>query len=148
MLLPKLISMNCLNFDFAESNFSEKMMSVKDKGCGLSREGSGRVGMYKASGLVMCYTLECNFQTGKRINHLAPKIIAETGEVEPETPITDYTSKYYNGSQTPSYTIEIFEDVGKAVCIAMLDLIEKNPISRVPSSQYKNIHNLKRELII
>lgn len=89
MLFAKLISMNSLNFDFAECSFSEKLMSVKDRGCGLSREGSGRVALYKATGLVMCYTLECNFQTGRRINHLTPKIIAETGEVEPETPITD-----------------------------------------------------------
>ena len=81
--------MNSLNFDFAECSFAEKLMSVKDRGCNLSREGSGRVSIYKATGLVMCYTLECNFQTGRRINHLTPKIIAETGEVEPEIPITD-----------------------------------------------------------
>ena len=90
--------MNCLNFDFAECSFSEKLMSVKDKGCGLSREGSGRVALYKATGLAMCYTLECNFQTGRRVNHLTPKIIAETGETEPEIPITDYTSKHYNNN--------------------------------------------------
>ena len=36
MLLPKLISLNCLNFDFAECSFNEKLMNVKDKGCGLS----------------------------------------------------------------------------------------------------------------
>lgn len=89
MLFPKLIAMNSLNFDFAECSFSEKLMSVKDKGCNLSREGSGRVALYKSTGLVMCYTLECNFQTGRRINHLTPKIIAETGEIEVETPITD-----------------------------------------------------------
>ncbi len=40
-------------------------------------------------------------------------------------------------AKTPNYTIEIFEDVGRAVCIALLDLINKNPISRLPSSQYK-----------
>lgn len=126
--------MNSLNFDFAECSFSEKLMSVKDKGCGLSREGSGRVALYKATNLVMCYTLECNFQTGRRLNHLMPKIIHETGEVEPEIPITDPTSKHYAGSQTPNYTIEIFEDIGRAVCISLLDIIEKNPVSRLPSS--------------
>jgi hypothetical protein len=29
---------------------------------------------------------------------LTPKIIAETGETEPEIPITDYTSKHYNNN--------------------------------------------------
>lgn len=95
MLLPKLVSMNSLNFDFVECGFSEKMMTVKDKKDGLSREGAGRVAVYKATNLPHCYTLECNYQTGRRINHLAPKIIKESGTVEPEAPITDYTSKIY-----------------------------------------------------
>ena len=98
MLFAKLIAMNSLNFDFTECSFSEKMMSVKDRGCGLSREGSGRVALYKATGLAMCYTLECNFQTGKRVNHLTPKIVQETGEIEPESAITDHTSRHYNNS--------------------------------------------------
>jgi hypothetical protein len=95
MLFAKLISMNSLNFDFAECSFAEKLMSVKDRGCGLSREGSGRVAFYKATGLPHCYTLECNFQTGRRINHLTPKIVVENGETEPETYITDPNSKMY-----------------------------------------------------
>lgn len=46
ILLPKLVSMNCMNFDINECNFSEKIMSVKDKN-GMSREGSGRVAINK-----------------------------------------------------------------------------------------------------
>lgn len=42
ILLPKLIAMNCLNFDMNECNFSEKIMSIKDRN-GLSRDGSSRV---------------------------------------------------------------------------------------------------------
>ncbi len=41
--------------------------------------------------------------------------------------------------QTPNYTIEIFENVGHAVCMALLDIIEKNPVSRLVSSQNKTI---------
>lgn len=61
MIFPKLVSMNSLNFDFAECSFNEKLMNIKDRGCGLSREGSGRVGIYRATGLIHSYTLECNF---------------------------------------------------------------------------------------
>ena len=69
MLLPRLVSMNSLNFDFGECCFSDKMMTVKDKKDGLSREGSGRVGIMRATdGLPNCYTLECNYASGKRIN--------------------------------------------------------------------------------
>jgi len=42
-LLPKLISLNCLNFDFLECSFSDQMMKVKDNADGLSREGCSRV---------------------------------------------------------------------------------------------------------
>jgi hypothetical protein len=43
MLLPKLVSLNSLNFDFLECSFSDKLMNCKDKKDGLTREGCGRV---------------------------------------------------------------------------------------------------------
>lgn len=79
MLLPKLVAMNSLNFDFLECSFSDKMMTVKDKKDGLSREGCGRVSIMKLTGLPNCYTLECNYASGRRINHLPPKLNKETG---------------------------------------------------------------------
>lgn len=78
MLLPKLVSMNSLNFDFNECSFSDKMMNVKDKKDGLSREGCGRVSIMKLTNLPNCYTLECNYASGRRINHLASKFNKET----------------------------------------------------------------------
>ena len=75
MLLPKLISMNSLNFDFIECSFSDKLMQCKDKKDGLSREGCGRVSIMKLTNLANCYTLECNYASGRKINHLAPKLI-------------------------------------------------------------------------
>ena len=63
----------------------------------------------------------------------------ETGEIEPEIPITDINSKIYTEHKSPPFTIEIFEDVGKAFCIGLLDYVEKNPVSRIPLSNYKKI---------
>jgi hypothetical protein len=40
----KLVAMNCLNFDIAECNFSDRIMAIKDKN-GMSREGSSRVAL-------------------------------------------------------------------------------------------------------
>lgn len=88
ILLPKLVSMNSLNFDINECNFSEKIMSVKDKN-GMSREGSGRVAIHKDTNLPHCYTLECNYHNGRRINFLSPKLIKSSGNIEAELPITD-----------------------------------------------------------
>jgi hypothetical protein len=110
MLLPKLISMNSLNFDFMECCFSDKLMKVKDKGDGLSREGSGRVSIMRATDeLPNCYTLECNYASGKRLNHMFPKFIRETEKIEPESYITDEKSQFYQDykdeDQSPPYNI-------------------------------------------
>lgn len=157
MLLPKVVSMNSLNFDFNECSFSEKMMNVKDKKDGLSREGCGRISIMNLTGLPNCYTLECNYASGRRINHLAPKLNKETGQIENETPITDPHSKHYyeciskDGSlrkeTAPTYTIEIFEDIGKAFCIGLLDFYNINPISRIPSTNLKTLDGVKADLL-
>ena len=157
MLLPKLISMNSLNFDFLECDFSDKNMIVKDKKDGLSREGCGRVSIMKMTGLPNCYTLECNYASGRRINVLAPKLNKETGALENETPITDPHSKHYTTCVTksgevrrdtaPPYTIEVFEDIGKAFCIGLLDFYNCNPISRLPSSNLRTLVGVKNNLI-
>lgn len=40
---------------------------------GLSKEGSGRVAIYKTIGLIKSYTLEGNYNTGKYMNILPPR---------------------------------------------------------------------------
>ena len=52
MLYSKLISMNTAHFDFTGCNFTERNMYLKDKRDGLSKEGSGRVAVYKAIGII------------------------------------------------------------------------------------------------
>lgn len=154
MLLPKLVSMNSLNFDFIECSFSDKLMQCKDKKDGLSREGCGRVSIMKLTGLANCYTLECNYASGRKINHLAPKLIKASGQHEAEIPITDKNSKLYIDAKTnakkdaaPPYTIEVFEDVGRAFCIGLLDFYDMNPISRIAGSNLKNLEGVKNDLL-
>jgi hypothetical protein len=52
MLFPKLISLNTAHFDFTGCNFTERNMYMKDKREGLSKEGAGRVALYKAIGII------------------------------------------------------------------------------------------------
>jgi len=148
MLFARLISLNSLNFDFQECSFSEKLMNVKDGGSGLSREGSGRVGIWKATGLINCYTLECHYQTGRRINVLTPKYNSDTHDIEPESEATDRNSKLYKDMRLPNFCVDIFEDVGTAVCIALSEWHGHNPISRMPTSHYKNCESVRKELIV
>lgn len=65
------MAINNVNFDFEGSSFSEKNVRVKDKREGLSKEGSGRVALFRASNLARCYTLECNYHSGKVINDIS-----------------------------------------------------------------------------
>jgi DNA mismatch repair ATPase MutL len=73
MLLPRLMSLNSHHFAFDACNFSERNMYLKGKRDGLSKEGSGRVAVYKSTGLIKSYTLESNYNTSKCVNILPPK---------------------------------------------------------------------------
>lgn len=116
-LYAKLIELNDPNFDFEGSNFTEKNMRLKDKK-GESREGSGRVGIFKAVNIARCYTLECNYNTGKVVNKVPAASNMDDPGVDLDAP--------------PRYTNKTWEDLGKAMCIAILDQTGKNTYSRLP----------------
>ena len=72
----------------------------------------------------------------------------ETHEIEAEDPVTDRNSKIYKEARTPNYNIDIFEDVGRSVAIALLEWAQCNPITRMATSHYKNLDSLRKELIV
>lgn len=65
----------------------------------MSREGSGRVAVLKATGLVRSYTLECNYNTGRLVNVLPPTAREGPAAAPPAAPLP------------PKYTPHIFEEV-------------------------------------
>lgn len=71
-LIPKLLTLYSEIFDYDGCNFTEKNMYSADKGDGLSKEGSGRVALYKETNIIYSYTVECNYNSGK-ITNLLPK---------------------------------------------------------------------------
>ncbi|KAJ7341417.1 hypothetical protein JRQ81_005488 [Phrynocephalus forsythii] len=132
MLFPKLISLNSAHFDFTGCNFSEKNMYAKDKRDGQSKEGSGRVAIYKALGIIHSYTLECNYNTGRSVNAV-PAACHDNGRATPP-PLPTFPSKY---------TVELFEQVGRALAIAALDMAECNPWPRIILSEHSCLSNLR-----
>ncbi len=72
-LFARLLQLNNEHFDYTACNFREKNMHGKDKSDGKSKEGSGRVALFRASNLEHCYTLECNYNKGKLMNILYDK---------------------------------------------------------------------------
>ncbi|KAM9840291.1 cytosolic carboxypeptidase-like protein 5 [Aulostomus maculatus] len=132
MLYPRLIAVNSAHFDFPGCNFSEKNMYARDKRDGQSKEGSGRVAIHKAIGLLHSYTLECNYNTGKAMNTIPPAC-HDNGRATPPPP----------PSFPPKYTPEIFEQVGRAVAISALDMAECNPWPRLVLSEHSCLTNLR-----
>ncbi|KAM4528851.1 cytosolic carboxypeptidase-like protein 5 isoform 2-T2 [Fundulus diaphanus] len=132
MLYPRLIAVNSAHFDFLGCNFSEKNMYARDKRDGQSKEGSGRVAIHKAIGLLHSYTLECNYNTGKTMNSIPPAC-HDNGRATPPPP----------SSFPPKYTPEIFEQVGRAVAVSALDMAECNPWPRLVLSEHTCLTNLR-----
>ncbi|XP_033645286.1 cytosolic carboxypeptidase-like protein 5 isoform X1 [Asterias rubens] len=132
LLFPKLISMNSAHFDFDGCNFTEKNMYTKDKRDGMSKEGSGRVAIFKATGIIHSYTLECNYNSGRFVNSLAPATM-DDGRATPP-PLAGYPPKYNPGH---------FEEVGRAVAVAALDITNTNPWSRLASTEYSNVMGVR-----
>ncbi|XP_061560196.1 cytosolic carboxypeptidase-like protein 5 isoform X2 [Phycodurus eques] len=132
MLYPRLMAINSPHFDFLGCNFSEKNMYARDKRDGQSKEGSGRVAVHKAIGILHSYTLECNYNTGKAFNPV-PAACHDNGRATP--PLTP--------TFPLKYTPEIFEQVGRAVAISALDMAECNPWPRLVLSEHSCLGNLR-----
>jgi hypothetical protein len=136
MLFPKLISLNSAHFDFGACLFSEKNMYTTDKN-GTSKEGSGRVALHKASGHLHCYTLECNYNSGRMVNSIT-SATTDGGRASPPQ----------EGSFIPhKYSIEDYEEVGRGVAVAVLDMCQLNPWSRIPKTEYGSLANIRHSLL-
>ncbi|XP_077990870.1 cytosolic carboxypeptidase-like protein 5 [Glandiceps talaboti] len=132
LLYPKLVSLNTAHFDFAGCNFTEKNMYTRDKRDGMSKEGSGRVAIYKTVGIVHSYTLECNYNSGRMVNPVAPATM-DDGRATPP-PLIGFPPKY-----TPGH----YEEVGRAVAIAALDYANCNPWSRLPLTEHTHLEGVR-----
>jgi hypothetical protein len=134
VLFAKLISFNSQHFDFDGCNFSLKNMHMRDKREGLSKEGSGRVAMHKTLGIVHSYTLECCYASGRVMNSVVTAIHASTGRC---------LSPSLHVDLPPRFTPEHYADVGKALAVAALDMIEKNEYSRVPNTSFGSLDSVR-----
>lgn len=142
-LYCKLIALNSAHFDYEGCLFSKDHMTRIDPGDqakGLTAEGSGRVSMYLAHGLVHSYTIECNYNTSRVGNEIAPCDNDPGGEcVTSPSAFTTCPDKY-----TPS----IFAGVGRACIIALLDIRGHNPCSRIAKSKFKTLDRVRNSVMM
>jgi hypothetical protein len=125
---------------------------MKDKREGLSKEGSGRVAMFKTLGIIHSYTLECCYASGKVMNNIAAAV--NTSFLSYLTNKNASSSTSAGGSSgcispplhsdiPPKFMPEHYMDVGKAVAIAALDIIEMNQFSRIPNTSFGNLEAVR-----
>jgi cytosolic carboxypeptidase protein 5 len=143
MWLPKIISLNNVDFDFNQWSFAEGNMNVKDKNSGLTRDGWGRVAVWKETGINNSYTLEWHYTMGINKNELTDIVDVQSGEV---VPCEEDKEILAWGTKENTYTIEAFESVGQAVWVSLLDYYQINQNSRIPTTKYKNLKGVKEEL--
>ena len=154
-MLPKLISLNCVNFGFQECGFNDCTNNKKDK-AGDSRSGSSRATIERETGILYCFTLEGNYSTGLRINTLKPRFDYLSGKkLKSDFPVKDTSSDYYKLRKIPIYTSELYKDVGHSFCVSILDLYEINPQTRLVKNQKEKLsdaltkirEDIKRDII-
>uniref|UniRef100_A0A667G7D3 Peptidase M14 domain-containing protein n=1 Tax=Lynx canadensis TaxID=61383 RepID=A0A667G7D3_LYNCA len=135
MLYPKLISLNSAHFDFQGLQFLREEHVCRDRRDGQSKEGSGRVAIYKDTNKGLCVLatpLECNYNTGRSVNSI-PAACHDNGRASPPPPPA-FPSRY---------TVELFEQVGRAMAVAALDMAECNPWPRIVLSEHSSLTNLR-----
>ncbi|EDV28996.1 uncharacterized protein TRIADDRAFT_19682 [Trichoplax adhaerens] len=133
LLFAKLMSFNCTHFEFDSCNFSERNMRARDKKDGLSKEGSGRVAIHKILGITHSYTLECNYNGGRIVNNV-PSASSDNEGADLAMPL----------NTTLQYTCLHYEEIGQAVAISALDIINANPLSRIEKSEFRNMNGVIR----
>lgn len=139
---PRLLAMNCGLFDYSACDFSQRNMFSKEKGDEFSKEGCSRVAIFKSTGLLYSYTLECNYNmptiaTGFRGTFEEEKqgkgqtrdFFAKTAEFDLENgELLDFLLGNRGNSQgnaletaPQGFTIEDFEEIGRKIAISLLD---------------------------
>jgi hypothetical protein len=154
MSYSRLVALNTPFLDLDECDFSDKGMRAKDRNNETTKEGSGRVSVYAATGITHCYTLECNYNSGKTLN-VVPPVTFPAGTLPKrglgEAGGGDASSGGGCGSSTGKsasrfYGPDTWADVGRACAVAILDLVAQNPLSRLERSPYKSLDGVRADV--
>ena len=151
----KLVSLNSPHFDLGQCNFTEKNMRARDKNGTTSKEGSGRVALYRETGFGHAYVVEANYVTGRLLGRTAECAREEEaedpgsrggggGRPSSRSPDARPVTPPCKSSRPVKYDPDVWRGVGRALLIAALDLKGANPWSRVPGSELRTLEGVRK----
>lgn len=165
----RLVALNSSHLALGACNFTRANMRAKDARDGLSKEGAGRVAFYSLTGLTHCYTCEVNYHNGRAVTPLEPlprrhtATAASTADTESKSAPSSAAAAEEDDSLDLSWQREEhldsqqsqvgppvqygsshFRSMGRALLVGLLDLVDANPFSRLPSSPLVDRDGLDR----
>ena len=117
LLFSKLAALNSAHFDFGACNFTERNMTSRDKdGTGATKDGAGRVALFRRTGMVHAYTIEASYNSAKHASEMVPLVGANATRCHSPVPSTSNTR----------FDVASFHQVRQALCIlAQLDSMSR-----------------------
>lgn len=122
-------------------------MYSKDRCEEQTKEGCGRVVAYRTCNVIFSYTMECGYHTHTLCQELpkptnVAKRYGRLGYTESES--ENFSADIYKQGP-PLFTPQIMEQIGRALCVTVLDIFDINPYSRLPNTQHKTLEGIRRE---
>ena len=144
-LFARLVALNTPFLDFDGCVFYEGDSRHGEAG------GSGREAVYASTRPTpnpLVFTLECNYNSGKRDNILPPRFEGTVDPrcISPERLQRIGASPKRKKAQPPPYGVSTWRDVGQALCLAAIDFIGVNPASRCGQSPEAGCDELRKPL--
>lgn len=157
-LYARLVDLHTPFFDYTAYLFDKKSMTRRDlrdnNNATTSRQGSSRVALYRATGLTYVYTIECNYNEGRRHTGIASSPSSKGTQSGFVKHSLDYTRPLRRTvparctRQYLKYSPAAWKDVGIGALIALLDLF--NLIGAGPcvnESSFRSCDAIKKKLL-
>ncbi len=91
------------------------------------------------------YTLECGYHAAKFIHPIVNLKEKYSDLNFHHTEVENFEAPMYNDGP-PDFNPQILENVGKALLVSILDILEKNPISRIPFTEHETLKDMRSDL--
>ncbi|KAL3672652.1 hypothetical protein V7S43_001947 [Phytophthora oleae] len=162
-LYARLVGLHTPFFDYMACLFDKENMTRHDlrdnNNATTSRQGSSRVALYHATGLTYVYTIECNYNEGRR-NLRASSLVpsssspASTGQPKRSSSSTGKLRMPRQNAPTSGtrlylkYSPAEWKDVGVGALIALLDLFElPGSGKRVEESPFRSQDGIRKNIL-